>query len=697
MKARSKKNVETVADFYGENVFSLKVMRNYLSEKAYKSLSVTIRQGGTLDSSIADEVADAMKTWAVSKGATHFTHWFQPLTGTTAEKHDSFITPDGEGGVILKFSGKELTQGEPDASSFPSGGLRATFEARGYTGWDPTSPAFIKEGPESATLCIPTYFVGWHGESLDKKTPLLRSMKALSKQVCRLGELFGISSKGKQSYATLGGEQEYFLIDRDYYYQRIDLVQTGRTLFGKEPAKHQQMSDHYFGAIKTRIMGFMEEFDREMWRMGIPAKTRHNEVAPAQYELAPVFESLNLAVDHNMICMEIAQKVAEKHGFVCLLHEKPFAGINGSGKHNNWAIVGPDGKNWLAPGDNPHDNAKFLVVLCAVIKAVDKYAELLRVSIASAGNDHRLGSHEAPPAIISIFLGDQLTDIIEQIEKGGARTSKKGGVLEIGVDSLPMLPRDVTDRNRTSPFAFTGAKFEFRAVGSNTNLAGPNIVLNTIVADVLDEMCETLEKDKKDFNVSVQNLLKSIIKEHKRVIFNGDNYTEDWVKEAKKRGLSNLKNTSEALEILKKPEIPALFERQKVLTRKELASRYEVYKAIYETILDFEGRLAADMAKTMILPVAIEYQNQLAETIRSVESVNKTKSTASRKLLKEITRQVEMALVNVDKLEAIIAKKDGVKTKQAMERLRQPIDTLEGLVPSDIWPLPSYAEMLFML
>ena len=421
--------IRPIPDFYGEDTFSLKVMRNYLSEKAFKSLSATIRNAGTLDPGIADEVADAMKTWAVSKGATHFTHWFQPLTGTTAEKHDSFISPDGEGGVIMKFGGKELIQGEPDASSFPSGGLRPTFEARGYTGWDPTSPAFIKRGPKCATLCIPTYFIGYNGEALDKKTPLLRSMKALSKQVCRLGELFGIRSKGKHAYATLGGEQEYFLIDRDYYYRRIDLIQTGRTLFGKEPAKHQQMADHYFGAIKSRIMGFMEDLDREMWKLGVPVTTRHNEVAPSQYEVAPVFENLNLAVDHNMLCMEAMQKVAEKHGLACLLHEKPFAGVNGSGKHNNWSIVGPDGKNWLLPGDNPHENAKFLVMLCAVIKAVNTYAELLRASVASAGNDHRLGSHEAPPAIISIFLGEQLTDIIEQIEKGGLISSKKAEVI----------------------------------------------------------------------------------------------------------------------------------------------------------------------------------------------------------------------------------------------------------------------------
>jgi len=694
-----KRDLNSVQDFYGENIFSLKVMRNYLSEEAYKSLSATIKEGGTLDPDIADEVADAMKTWAVSKGATHFTHWFQPLTGTTAEKHDSFIAPDGEGGVILKFSGKELTQGEPDASSFPSGGLRPTFEARGYTGWDPTSPAFIKEGPKCATLCIPTYFIGWNGEALDKKTPLLRSMKALSKQVCRLGELFGIRVKGKQAYATLGGEQEYFLIDRKYYNERIDLIQTGRTLFGKEPAKHQQMADHYFGAIKSRVMGFMEDLDRELWKMGVPTTTRHNEVAPSQYELAPVFENLNLAVDHNMLCMEVMQKVAEKHGLTCLLHEKPFSGINGSGKHSNWAIAGPDGKNWLAPGDNPHENAKFLVMLCAVIKAVDTYAELLRASIASAGNDHRLGSHEAPPAVISIFLGDQLTDIVEQIEKGGALTSKKGGVLEIGVDSLPKLPRDATDRNRTSPFAFTGTKFEFRAVGSNMSLAGPNIILNTIVAEALDEICARLESDrkaKKDFNESIQKLLQSIIKKHKRVLFNGDNYTEAWLSEAKKRGLPNLKTTPEALETLKKPGVAKLFERHGVLTRTELMSRYEVYKETYETIIDYEAKLSADMAKTLIVPVVLRYQEELADTIKSVESVNKTKATALRKLLKTITQEAEGALGKIEKLEGAIVKGAALKTKAAMESLRGSIDTLEGLVPSEEWPLPSYAEMLFM-
>lgn len=693
------KDVECVQDFFGANVFSLKVMRDYLSDKAYKSLSNTIQTGGVLDPSIADEVADAMKTWAVEKGATHFTHWFQPLTGTTAEKHDAFIQPDGEGGVMVKFSGKELIQGEPDASSFPSGGLRATFEARGYTGWDPTSPAFIKEGPHAATLCIPTYFIGYHGEALDKKTPLLRSMKVLSKQACRLGELFGIKSKGKMAYATLGSEQEYFLIDRDYYLNRIDLVQTGRTLFGKEPAKHQQMADHYFGAIRMRVMAFMEDLDKEMWKLGGPVKTRHNEVAPAQFELAPVFESLNLAVDHNMLCMEVMQKVASKHGLACLLHEKPFAGINGSGKHNNWSICGPDGKNWLSPGDNPHDNAKFLVVLCAVIKAVDSYAHLLRAAVASPGNDHRLGSHEAPPAIISIFLGEQLTDIVEQIEKGGAKSSKVGGYLEVGVDALPKLPRDATDRNRTSPFAFTGAKFEFRAVGSNMSPSGANIVLNTIVADALDEICTQLEADKaagKDFNESVQKVLQQIIKKHKRVIFNGDNYTEAWLKEAEKRGLPNLVTTPEALEALKDPKVAQMFEKHGVLSKAELNSRYEVYKEGYETTLDYEGRLAADMVKTMIAPAVFQYMDDLSATIKSVESVNTTKSTAMRKLLKEISQLSEKMLTAMDKLETVLTKKTGLKTLAAMDELRGIVDQLEGLVAADYWPLPSYAEMLFI-
>lgn len=692
--------VESIVELYGKNVFSLKVMRHYLSEKAFNSLSATIRDGGPLNPEIADEVAEAMKMWAISRGATHFTHWFQPLTGATAEKHDSFMSPDRDGGVIMKFSGKELTQGEPDASSFPSGGLRATFEARGYTAWDPTSPAFIKEGPEGATLCIPTVFCGYHGEALDKKTPLLRSMVALSKQVCRLGKLFGIDVKGKRAYATLGGEQEYFLIDKNYYSKRLDLVQTGRTLFGCKPAKHQQMEDHYFGAIKSRIMAFMEDLDRELWKLGVPDKTRHNEVAPAQFEVAPVFEELNLAVDHNMITMEMMRQVAERHGLVCLLHEKPFAGVNGSGKHNNWAIVGPDGKNWLSPGDDPHENAKFLAMLCAVIKAVDTYADVLRSSVASAANDHRLGANEAPPAIISIFLGEQLYDIIEQIEKGGAKTSKKGGFIEIGVDSLPRLPRDATDRNRTSPFAFTGAKFEFRAVGSSMSLAGPNIVLNTIVAEAIDEMCTKLEADlkaKKDFNTSLQKLLQEIIKKHKRVLYNGDNYTPEWHAEAKKRGLPNLKTTPEALEVMNQERTIKLFEKHGVLSKRELLSRYEVYKHTYKTVVQLEGNCALTIAKTLIVPAALNYQNELAETIQGVSSVGKgNKTAAARNLLKDLCAQTENALLACDQLESAVEKHDAQKTLAGMIKLREAVDGLEVIVSKDKWPLPSYAEMMLM-
>ena len=689
----------TIPDYYGSNVFGIKTMRNYLSEKAYKSLRETIKNNGALDPNIADEVADAMKTWAVSKGATHYTHWFQPLTGLTAEKHDSFIKPDGEGGVILEFSGDELIQGEPDASSFPSGGLRPTFEARGYTGWDPTSPAFIKEGTQAATLCIPTFFVGWNGEALDKKTPLLRSMKAISKQTARLAKLLGIKIK-QNAYSTLGGEQEYFLIDRDFYNARIDLVQTGRTLFGNEPAKHQQLADHYFGAIKDRIMAFMEDLDLEMWKLGAPNTTRHNEVAPGQYEIAPVFENQNLAVDHNMLCMEVMQKVAQKHNLACLLHEKPFANVNGSGKHSNWSVTGPDGKNWLSPGDNPHENERFLIMLCAVIQAVDEYAGLLLASIASAGNEHRLGSHEAPPAIISIYLGEQLNDIIEQIEKGsGAKSSKKGGTLEIGVDSMPTLPRHASDRNRTSPFAFTGAKFEFRAVGSALSLSGPNIVINTIVADALDQICtklETAKKSGKNTNKAVQKVLQDIIKKHKKVIYNGDNYVPEWLKEAKKRGLPNLKTVPEALKELKTPEVIKLFEGQGVLNKTEIISRYDAYMEAYETTIQYEGELTASMAKTTIIPAALDYQLGLAEVIKSVEGVNKTKSTSSRKLLKDVTNKTENAIAAVEKLETALKGSPTEKIKASMKALRTIVDSLEELVPAESWPLPSYAEMLFI-
>ena len=692
------KDTKTIVEIYGENVFNLKTMRNYLSEKAYNSLRSTIKEGFSLDPAIADEVADAMKTWAISKGATHFTHWFQPLTGTTAEKHDSFIDPDDEGGVILKFSGKELIKGEPDASSFPSGGLRATFEARGYTAWDPTSPAFIKEGAYGATLCIPTAFCSYHGEALDKKTPLLRSVAALSKQVMRLAKLFGIDTKKKRAYATLGPEQEYFLVDADVYEKRLDLIQTGRTLFGKKPAKHQQMEDHYFGAIKTRVMAFMEDLDRELWKLGIPSKSRHNEVCPAQFEMAPVFEEQNLAIDHNMMAMEILKQVAERHGFVCLLHEKPFAGVNGSGKHNNWSICGPDGKNWLSPGEDPHDNAKFLTVLCALMKAVDTHAGLLRVAVASAGNDHRLGANEAPPAIMSIFLGEQLTDIINQIEKGGAKSSKKGGVLEIGVTSLPPLPRDTTDRNRTSPFAFTGNKFEFRAVGSSQSCAGANIMLNLIVAEAIDEICTELEtavKSKKDFNAALQVILSRIIKKHKRILFDGDNYTKEWHKEAGKRGLPNLKTTPAALELIEDKKIADLFKKHGVLSKEELHSRYEIYSEQYKKTIEIEAHVAVTMAKTMIVPAAFKYVDIVADALDDLKKAGLKPGAKSLALLEEISRTLEETITRVGDLEKAMKSELPEKMIKSMAALREVVDELEGLVPGDIWPLPSYEKMLF--
>ncbi len=695
----NEKTKETfLTDLYGENVFGLKNMRNYLSEKAYKSLLATIKEGKSIDPSIADEVADAMKTWAVAKGATHFTHWFQPLTGATAEKHDSFIEPDNEGGVLLKFSGKELIKGEPDASSFPSGGLRATFEARGYTAWDPTSPAFIKEGEYGSTLCIPTAFYSYTGEALDKKTPLLRSVAALSKQIGRLAELFGIDSKDKRSYATLGPEQEYFLIDAEYYPQRLDLIQTGRTLFGSAPSKHQQMDDHYFGAIKTRVMNFMDDLDRELWKLGIPSKTRHNEVCPAQFEMAPVFEEQNLSIDHNMIAMETLKKEADRHGFVCLLHEKPFAGVNGSGKHNNWSVVGPDGKNWLSPGDNPHENAKFLTMICALMKAIDTYAGMLRSSVATAGNDHRLGANEAPPAILSIFLGDQLYDIIEQIEKGGAKSSKKSDIMELGVDSLPPLPKDVTDRNRTSPFAFTGNKFEFRAPGSNQNCAGPNIVLNTIVADSVKDICDQLEadvKEGKDFNEALQVVLQDIVKKHKRILFNGDNYTQAWDDEAKKRGLPNMKNTEEALQATRDPKVIEMFNTHKVLSPQELESRFNIYEEQYEQTISIEANVALKMARTMIVPVALEYQSALAETIEDMKECG-CASGGALDLLKDVSGETEKMFKSIKKLETVIEKGKASEKIDGMNELRKSVDRLEELLPDDIWPLPTYAEMLFM-
>jgi len=695
-KAASKKEC---VGFFGEKVFSIATMKQHLSPAVFKTLLSIIKHGRTLDSSIADDVAEAMKNWALSKGATHFTHWFQPLTGTTAEKHEAFIVPDGEGRAMYNFSGKELIQGEPDASSFPSGGLRATFEARGYTAWDPTSPAFIKESASGAVLCIPTVFCGYHGEALDKKTPLLRSTVALSKQVCRLGKLFGVDAGSNSGCATLGPEQEYFLMDKKYYEKRLDLLQTGRTLFGRRPAKHQQMEDHYFGAIKPRVLAFMNDLDRELWRLGVPARTRHNEVCPGQFEIAPIYEELNLAVDHNMVVMEVLRETAEKHGLACLLHEKPFAGVNGSGKHNNWSIMGPDGKNWLTPGANPHENAKFLTIICALMKAVDTHSSLLRAAVATAGNDHRLGANEAPPAIMSIFLGEQLTDVIEQIEKGGAKRSKSGGVLEIGVSSLPNLPRDATDRNRTSPFAFTGNKFEFRAVGSSQSCAGANVVLNTIVADSLDEICSRLESDAgsgKDFNESLQSLLQEIVKKHKKILFNGDNYTEEWRKEAARRGLPNLMKTPDALKALVDPKAVAMFEEFGVLSERELHSRYDVYIHAYKKTVNIEANCASTMARTMILPAVIKYQKQLADTVNAMASAGGSDNSGLKNLLAQVSAGSEEMLKLIVRLDDAIAADVSEQMLEGMVSLRAIADKMEGLVPDDIWELPSYAEMMFM-
>lgn len=670
---------------FGEKVFGLPVMEKRLSAATFASLKKTIDTGAALDAKIADEVAEAMKLWAMEKGATHYTHWFQPLTAATAEKHDAFIFPDFKGGVITTFSGDELIQGEPDASSFPSGGLRATFEARGYTGWDPTSPAFIKyDDFGAATLCIPTVFCGYHGEALDKKTPLLRSMKVLSEQTVRLGKLFGIDCGDTMAKATLGPEQEYFLIDAELYDQRLDLKQCGRTLFGRSPAKHQQMEDHYFGAINSRVVAFMADLDTELWKLGVPSKTRHNEVCPGQFEIAPVFETLNIAVDHNMITMEVLRATAEKHGFVCLLHEKPFAGVNGSGKHNNWSIQGPDGKNWLKPGDNPHENAKFMTIIVALMKAVDTHADLLRSSVATAGNDHRLGANEAPPAVVSIFLGECLHDIVEQIEAGGAKSSKAGGLIHLGVDMLPKLPRGNTDRNRTSPFAFTGNRFEFRAVGSNQSSAGANIVLNTIVAEAFDEICTVLEADiaaGKDFNASLQVLLASLIKKHKRILFNGDGYTDAWLAEAAKRGLPNLKNCEEALEPLATKKAKELFAKYGVLTNDELASRYNIYKEGYERVIAIEAATAVTMAKTMIVPAVVTAIAEYSEV------------AAVKPYADEMSALLEKAIAGISKVEKAHHAADQIT---AMGELRAAIDALEALVPADLWPLPSYADLLFI-
>jgi glutamine synthetase len=698
MATTSKTAGNGMVEQFGSLVFNLKTMRNYLSEKAYQSITSTLLKGETLDPSISDEVADAMKTWAMERGATHFSHWFQPLTGATAEKQEAFLQPDREGGILTTFSGKELIQGEPDASSFPSGGLRATFEARGYTAWDPTSPAFVKEGPNnSVVLCIPTVFCSYHGEALDKKTPLLRSQNALARQIVRLAKLFKVPGTARP-YGTLGPEQEYFLVDREFFVARPDLVQTGRTLFGKRSARHQQMEDHYFGHIKPRVIAFMTEVDRELWKLGVPAKTRHNEVSPAQFEIAPVFEEQNLAVDHNMVVMQVLAEVAGRHGFACLLHEKPFAGVNGSGKHNNWSISGPDGKNWLSPGDNPHDNAKFLTVIAAIMKGVDTYAPLLRATVASAGNDHRLGANEAPPAIISIFLGEQLTDIIAQIEKGGnAKTSKSGGSIQIGLSGLPDLPRDATDRNRTSPMAFTGNKFEFRAVGSNMSCAGSNVALNTITAWAFDEICTAIEKKLAggvDFNVALQEIIRGVLREHKRILFDGDNYSEAWKKEAARRGLPNVTSTPASLKDLVAPQTIALFEKYGVLTARELKSRYEAYLHAYEQTIALEANCALTMANTMILPAGLACERDLAATLAAGRGLSA--HAGLRKIAKAVATHVDELVAAIAQTEKALDSHESARIVAAMTALRKAGDALEEHVPADLWPLPTYGEMFFL-
>ena len=680
---------------YGVDSFGLKTMEAYLSKPIYKRLRETIKLGVPLDQAVADDVAHAMKIWAMSRGATHYTHWFLPLTGSSAEKHDSFLEPTPDGNAIATFSGKNLILGEPDASSFPSGGLRSTFEARGYTAWDPTSPAFINRVGGVATLCIPTMFCSYTGEVLDKKTPLLRSIQVLSTQAKRLVKCFDPNCNDHAS-VTLGAEQEYFLVDKNLYMLRPDLMQTGRTLFGAPPQKHQQLEDHYFGSIKPRIISFMHDVDKELWRIGIPAKTRHNEVAPAQFEIAPVFEELNLAIDHNMMVMETLRNTAEKHGLVCLLHEKPFAGINGSGKHNNWSISVGD-RNLLNPGTNPHENALFLTTLCAVIKAVDEHSDLLRSATAGAGNDHRLGANEAPPAIISIFLGEQLSDIIDQLEAGEAKSSKNSKVIKIGVDTLPPLPCDATDRNRTSPFAFTGNKFEFRMAGSSQSCASPNIVLNTIVADAFAEIAEQLEAlPPENFHNGLQKILQNIVKKHKRVIFNGDGYKDEWKKEAAKRGLPNLPNTPAALKPFLDPKNIKLFEKYGVFNSKELKSRYEVFMEEYEKKIRIETSLALNMSKTIILPAAIKFLEQLAKTSAEMSSVKWGKNAvieAQGKLVSKLVSDISKAN---GALEATIAKNDTQKSIVAMEELRKLVDVLEVEVDDVLWPLPKYSELLFV-
>ena len=693
--------MKLVSEYFGCNVFDDKVMKEKLSSDVYKSLKRTIKDGRSLDLSVANAVAAAMKDWAVSLGATHFTHWFQPMTGITAEKHDSFISPEEGGKVIMEFSGKELIRGEPDASSFPSGGLRATFEARGYTAWDATSYAFIKDG----VLCIPTAFCSYGGEALDKKTPLLRSMEAINRQALRVLKLFG-NADVTSVKTTVGPEQEYFLVDRETFKKRKDLIYTGRTLFGAKPPKGQELEDHYFGVIKPRVQAFMKELNEELWKLGILAKTEHNEVAPAQHELAPVFTTTNIAADHNQLTMEIMQKVAQKHGLVCLLHEKPFAGVNGSGKHNNWSISTNTGINLLEPGDTPYENAQFLLFLCAVIKAVDDYQDLLRISVASAGNDYRLGANEAPPAVVSMFLGSELTEILEAIEKDEPYGAKEKELMRIGVHTLPKFPKDTTDRNRTSPFAFTGNKFEFRMLGSSASVSTPNIVLNTAVAETLRQFANVLE-GVENFESALHELIKKTITKHKRIIFNGNGYDEAWLKEAENRGLLNLKTTPEALPYFTHEKNIKLFTSHKVFTEVEIRSRLEILQENYCKLIHIEACTMLDMAKKDILPCVSKYAKVLDDTLIAKKARDSKGFAYENETLNAIndlsdkayyaTKDLETAVAGTSSIENVKALslyyKDEVLSK--MEMLRSFVDKLENLVAADYWCYPTYGELLF--
>jgi glutamine synthetase len=698
----------SASELFGSNTFNKAAMKERLPKPVFKSLMKTIETGSHLDPSMADTVASAMKDWAMSKGATHYAHVFYPLTGITAEKHDSFLSPDGDGGAIAEFSGKNLTQGEPDASSFPNGGIRNTFEARGYTMWDVSSPAYILDNPNGTTLCIPTAFVSWTGEALDLKTPLLRSMAALNTQAQRILKLFG-HHNAAHVVSFAGAEQEYFLIDRHFFFSRPDLLGTGRTLFGALPPKGQEFEDHYFGAIPERVLAFMLESERELFKLGIPAKTRHQEVAPGQFELAPMFENGNLATDHQQLTMVTLKRVAEKYGMTCLLHEKPFAGVNGSGKHVNFSIGNATQGNLLDPGDNPHDNAQFLIFCSAVIRAVHRWGGLLRAMVATASNDHRLGANEAPPAIISVFLGEQLNDIFEQVTKGGARSSKGGETLKVGVDSLPVIPKDAGDRNRTSPFAFTGNRFEFRAVGSGQSIAGPMIAMNTIVSESLDFIATKLEKlvgdDLSKLNGAVQKVLEDIMAENGSVVYNGDGYTEVWHKEAERRGLPNLRSCVEAIPLLGTREAVELFSKYGVLSERELHSRMDVSLENYCLVVGLEARTVIEMAKTIVFPAAIRYQGELALTCANLKAVGYVFDTDTLDRITVLVKDLQDGIV---KLEGMLAEGGGHSKLDhakhlcnavlpAMAAIRKTADALEGMVADDLWPLATYQEMLFII